>query len=287
MTTPSVLAEIEARFSGFTKTQKLIANYICEHYTQLPSMSTQELAAALQVSDASIIRFSQALGFKGYLELRNELKKDMANYHATDSRFLRASIPPDAKMIGNMNISDLVAYKDFVCLKDFYENFDRTQVQDIVDIINKCSKLYIVGFGTDSIPAMLLNWYISIMGYNTACYTNGGFMDVQRITSIEDQDAMIIFGSPRLIKTEIGAVEVANKKKACTIFIGPESSIELSSMCEMSINVSDKSTEFINSYVTFISLCNMIVLALYESRKEENSKHLHEVEDLLPLFDIL
>ena len=42
MTTPSVLAEIEARFSGFTKTQKLIANYICEHYTQLPSMSTQE-----------------------------------------------------------------------------------------------------------------------------------------------------------------------------------------------------------------------------------------------------
>ena len=58
-----------------TKTSKRIGAYILDHETDACFMTSTELAAELEVSEASVIRFARALGFTGYMDFQKHLRK--------------------------------------------------------------------------------------------------------------------------------------------------------------------------------------------------------------------
>ena len=58
-----------------TKTSNRIGAYILDHETDACFMTSTELAAELEVSEASVIRFARALGFTGYMDFQKHLRK--------------------------------------------------------------------------------------------------------------------------------------------------------------------------------------------------------------------
>jgi DNA-binding MurR/RpiR family transcriptional regulator len=76
----SVMSRIEGMSNQFTKTDWKIVQYIKNNTQDFISCSAQNLASQIGVSDASIIRFAQKVGFSGLNEfkyiLQNELEKE-------------------------------------------------------------------------------------------------------------------------------------------------------------------------------------------------------------------
>lgn len=288
MNADTLLKLIESHYSRFTKTQKKIADYIYENHMSLPSTSVQELATILNTSDATIIRFAQSLGFKGYLDMRACLKTELNEYYAPQSRFNRiAESNTDTPFEQSQNsIVEIVAKNDMECHKDFYESFDRRQIYEVADEINKAETIHITGFGTDSFPATFLDWYLDIMGYKTECYTDGGFATSKRISRLCEKDLLISFITPRFLKIEKSILCTANDVKAHTICISTANSIELNMLCDNVLSISERSNEWLNSYVTCMSLCNMIIMAVYESNQEVISDNLKKNEAYEKFFDI-
>lgn len=251
-------------------------------------MSVQELAKCLNTSDATIIRFAQSLGFKGYLDMRSGLKAEINQYYTPQSRFNRMAqtdeelqeVPPPRSM------SEIIAENDMACHKEFYETFDRNLLNDVVCEINKAETIHIVGFGTDSLLATFLDWYLGLMGYKTVCHTDGGFAAAKRLSCICERDLLIMFTTPRHLKVEKAILYTVQNTGACTVCICPENSLELSSLCDKSLCVSERSNELLNSYVTYMSLCNMIIMAVYESNKESISEKLKQNEHFETFFDL-
>jgi DNA-binding MurR/RpiR family transcriptional regulator len=66
-----------------TPTQRRIVHSLVVHAEQAAYLSTHELASLAHVSQPSVIRFANALGFDGYPELRNALRQ--AGAHFVDS----------------------------------------------------------------------------------------------------------------------------------------------------------------------------------------------------------
>ena len=62
--------------SSLTKTQKMIAKYILDNYSDACFMTSTEIAQELGVSESSVIRFSRSLGFTGFMDFQKELRKD-------------------------------------------------------------------------------------------------------------------------------------------------------------------------------------------------------------------
>lgn len=285
-----VIEVINENFDKFTKTQKKIANYICENYRQIAAMSVQELAHVLDTSDATVIRFAQTMGYKGYLDLREEIKAENQLYYSPGSRFNRffdkemhvSDIDKD-----NYSLVDKMADNDIECHKEFYDTFDRKLLDKVVEEINKADNIHVVGFGVDSLMATFLEWYLGLMGYRTFCYSDGGFATARRFGSISNNDLVIIFSTPRHLKIEKSIIEAANNAGACTVCISPDNILELSSFCDISMTISERSNELINSYVTYMSLCNMLIMAVYESNKESISQKLKEREIVDRFFDIV
>ncbi|MCG8196025.1 MurR/RpiR family transcriptional regulator [Brenneria goodwinii] len=66
-------ALVGERFSKLTPAQQLIARYIERNKERVAFMTAKQLAGAINVSDAAIVRFARALGYRGYTHLREDL----------------------------------------------------------------------------------------------------------------------------------------------------------------------------------------------------------------------
>lgn len=66
----SALAKIQAERGGLSITDKRIADFILANAPLLRDYSSQQLADAIHVSQSSIVKFSQRLGYKGYPDLK-------------------------------------------------------------------------------------------------------------------------------------------------------------------------------------------------------------------------
>ena len=58
-----------------TPAQEKILEYLLERPDKVAYMSSAELAHALDISNATVIRFSQHIGFKGYLDLQSHIRE--------------------------------------------------------------------------------------------------------------------------------------------------------------------------------------------------------------------
>lgn len=72
-----VIERIQERYDGLRKSEKLVANYIRDHSNQLLDMSITDFARTLGVSEATVSRFTRALGYKGYPEIKLALASEL------------------------------------------------------------------------------------------------------------------------------------------------------------------------------------------------------------------
>ena len=70
-----VLNEITRKLDEFTPRQRMLAEYILQHPENLAFFPITDLAAKAGVSEATIVRFSYALGYEGYPQLSREAQQ--------------------------------------------------------------------------------------------------------------------------------------------------------------------------------------------------------------------
>lgn len=58
----------------------MIADFLLENYRGLAALSTRQLAKLTYTSSAAIVRFSQKLGFEGYMDLKIQFMAEMMQY---------------------------------------------------------------------------------------------------------------------------------------------------------------------------------------------------------------
>lgn len=123
--------------SNFTENDKMILDYFIQHKNHLPYLSLSDICKDLYLSNATIVRFCQKLGFKGF----NELKFTLRNELHSSSDFSN---------------SWKILQRRTAVLKDFIDNIDAVKIKDICSEIMRNKSIYIYGRNMSSLPAKYL-----------------------------------------------------------------------------------------------------------------------------------
>lgn len=275
------------KYSQMSKTQKVIANYIEANYYKIPSMSVQELSDSIDTSYASIVRFSQMLGYDGFLDMKADIKKESSDYYSIHSRFDRALEKHTIGNKSNKTLPEMILDSDISNVNKLYQELDKDKINRLVDKIFDAATIHIIGVGLDSIIATFIEWYLCYMGFNTMCHTDSGFNTVRRISAITPNDLVILISTPRQLKIEKDILTMANATGAHTACITLSNSLEISSLCEISVDVSSKASDFINSYVCYMAVANVLIMSVYERDKENINRYIKRREQNEKYFDLL
>ena len=124
-------------FFSYTNSAKLRLNNIVY-------LSLSDICKELYVSNATVIRFCQKLGFKGFNELKFQLKNDL---NLTNK---------------SVNAWDAIPHRTSI-LKDFIDNIDNKIIEQICSEIKNHKSIYIYGRNMSSLPAKYLQSMLNTM----------------------------------------------------------------------------------------------------------------------------
>ncbi len=76
----SILERIRGNYSQLPGSERSVADYVFENWHRIARMSIQEIGSALQVSEPTVYRFCQHIGFSGFREFKISLAEQSATY---------------------------------------------------------------------------------------------------------------------------------------------------------------------------------------------------------------
>ena len=135
-----LISHIQSQYTRFSKGQKLIAQYILKNYDKVAFMTACKLGEAVGVSESTVVRFANALGYSGYPKLQDALQEVIKNKLTTVQR---------VDMVKEFNDDSAILKKivksDMDNIKDTLEEIDEKAFEEAANRILKAKRIYIVG----------------------------------------------------------------------------------------------------------------------------------------------
>ena len=134
-------AKISAAYSGLTYSQRKVANYVQEKYEDVAFDTLEKLAAKAGVSTTTVIRFSRALGYSGYSEMQEDIKKEIQTKGSLPDRLERAAAVSDSD---NDLLSDTFT-TDINNLNQTFAGLQPDELEAAIRIISGAENIYVLG----------------------------------------------------------------------------------------------------------------------------------------------
>lgn len=269
------LSRVNEKYSSLSKGQKLIAEYIIDHYEMAVFMTARELGDAVGVSESTTVRFATQLGFDGFPEFSKDFeawykgkKNDVNKVGATYAKSSKSEV------LNSVLRSDMEKMQDTIANLDV-EAFDLA-----VDTLLNAKKVYIVGLRSCQPLAEFLNFYLNmIRGDVVLLNTTSASEMFEQMIRIDEHDAIVGISFPRYSMRTLKAMEFANDRnaKVITITDSVHSPMNLYSSCNL-LARSDM-VSIVDSLVAPLSVINALVVAMCLKRPREIRNNLENIEN--------
>jgi len=184
----SPLLKIRSERDQMSAIERRIADFLLDNAHLLRDYSSQQLANALGISQSSVVKFSQKLGYKGYPDLKYSIGQAVARGDGGDDNVaseVRRDDPHAALA------------EDLWYLKAQAEAETRLinppeRIDAIAAAIQQAGKVFIIGLGEDGIPARAFATRLSMLGILTVHYVDAILMQAG-VSSAAPGDVLLVF----------------------------------------------------------------------------------------------
>ena len=184
----SPLIKIRSERDQMSAIERRIADFILENAQLLRDYSSQQLATALRISQSSVVKFSQKLGFKGYPDLKYSIGEAVARADSGDDTVVATAARQDANG-GNGN--QLWRSKSEAEQETRLINPPEA-LKAVADALGGAGKVFIIGLGEDDIHARAFAWRLSLLGILTVHNFDTAHM-IASISAASAGDALLVF----------------------------------------------------------------------------------------------
>lgn len=253
-----LLKRIEDMMPDFSKSQKLIASFILEHYEKAAYMTALKLGKTVGVSESTVVRFALELGFEGYPQLQRSLQSHIKNRLTAVQRMdvTRSRIGDENPVAGVLN-------QDIDKIRRTLESIDMQSFENAVEVINNARRIYIQGAMSSGILANFMNYYLRFVFDNVTLVGSVGTSELyQQMIHIGEGDLLIAMSFPRYAKSTIEACHFAREEGAQIIAITDSESSPLVQYAHTRLYAYSDMVSFVDSLVAPMSLINAIIASV-------------------------
>jgi DNA-binding MurR/RpiR family transcriptional regulator len=271
----SIKQIIKAEYDGLSDSNKKIAKFVIDNYDQSMLMDSKELAAAAGVSNTAAIRYAKALGFSGFLEYKNTLKKE---YTKSQKVYSYLSRMDSLENSGYYSRYSAGINED---INGFLMGMKSEVVDSFCHRLLEADTVYIMGIGSDEVIVAFLYNYLNVMGIKCIRVIEEGLTLQERLFQISEKDVLILSGFPTLTEDEKWAARYVKKKQAGFLLLTDSELTAAGLDPDHYICMRESQDTFFNSYILPMVFCNALLLRLYELAPERTSGSMKAYQDML------
>ncbi|MBC3803513.1 SIS domain-containing protein [Acetobacterium fimetarium] len=274
-----IFSTIKQLYPKLSKSHKLIADFMFSHYEQVSEMSACKVAKSIDVSEATVVRFSVALGFEGYPEFRRALKNELKSKLTTVER-IDMSLRNEEKEKALQETVQNVLKSDISNIGTTFEEFDYENFKSCIDLILAARKVIIIGFRTTSLLTEHLGYYLNLILDNVKV-VNYGVSDIyEDLIRLNEKDVVIAISFPRYAQKTYEAVEFLGEKGVKIIAISDNENAPINEFTEYRLIAKSNVYSFVDSLVAPLSLINALVISVGLRNIGKTKETFNELEEI-------
>lgn len=155
------LIRIRQRYSGLAQSDKKLADFILAQPDDARHLSSQQLASESGVSQSSVVKFAQKMGYKGFPALKLALSEALASNPNPHSVPVHNQIRGDdpLRLVGEKLIKDNVAA--------MHASLDVNTEEKLLEslaLLQKARRIVITGIGASGLVAQNFSWKLMKIG---------------------------------------------------------------------------------------------------------------------------
>lgn len=262
-----------------TPQQRRIADYFFRNQERIGNMSSMDVAKEIGVSDASIIRFSRAIGYSGFSELKKDIYNSLIGETSASVRNMQLSDRFDvlSGKYQNKDISEsFVEIMNYNITRTFQQNPSESY-EKLTDLIIASRRKYIAGLrgcmGVSSHFSRLLGFAIHgvmPLSCNSETEVLGALQD------IGSEDIFILFSFARYYRIDILLVEMARAHGAKICVITDSLMAPMVKYADISLLAETSHMSFFNSAIGIDMIAEYIVTLVCRKNEDEYKRRAKE-----------
>ena len=253
----TVSAVIRSRMAALTGASRALGAFVAEHPEAVAFMAAKTLGEATGSSDAAVIRFAQALGYAGFLELRAALRQELLEKTGAIA-FAEGTL----RGAGGDDLVAEVFCLDAMLVRRTQQINDRRAYGRIAERLVRCRRVWVVGHGTSAPLATYLATGLNQALADAKALTIGQADLSEELRDLGPQDAMFGIGYVRYLPYTVDLLALARRRKAAVFAITDSLASPLAALADETLLAARDSTTFNVSQIGTVSIAHALVSAV-------------------------
>jgi DNA-binding MurR/RpiR family transcriptional regulator len=276
-----VIKHIVTHLVSLTPKGRVIGKFVLQYPLKAVFMTTRELSEACGVSEATVVRFVNQLGYGGYGEFLQALR-DYVDTGLTLQD--RADLPG---MKGPDDRFHKVVFDEMDNLKQFYDSIDMNTMQMFVDALAKSPWVYVVGSRLSYTFAYYLGWSLTKVRKGVHILNGSDSTAIDWLTNAPSDSLVVVISTSRYPNELIKLGKVARRLGHRLFVIADSSLCPLIQFAHTALTAPSKAIPLIGNPSNIFCIANYLVLELANSLDSPFSSHQEKLEQVYLENDIL
>ncbi|AWV45589.1 transcriptional regulator MurR [Hafnia alvei] len=278
------LQRITLNKDAFTPGERIIADYILANPDKLKQCSSQELASILNISQSSIVKFAQRLGFKGFTNLKMALIEEWGQQS-------KQSAESEQHLHNDINVHDtpsVIAEKLFrakqQALRMTTDSVNLAQLERVVVEIKAARRVQIMGMGGSSLVAKDLAYKLMKIGYPVMNEMDS-HVQMTVAQSLGEGDVQIVISYSGALKEIVIAAQAAQEKGAKIIAITSLQDSPLRKLADFVLDtIADEArwrSSSISARTAQNTITDLLFVCLLQEDSERSRSFIHRSQEMI------
>lgn len=270
-----VIADIITKLDLLSPKGKILGNYIIQNPAKAVFMTTRKLAETCNISEATVIRFVNNLGYHGYSDFIRALR-DFVNTGLTLPD--RADLQ-DGKGCGLEKFHHTVL-EELNDLKYLYETIDIEKMKQVVDCIAENQSVYVTGSRLSYTFAYYFGWSLSKIRKGTRILKGSDSTAIDILSNAPEKSLVILIATTRYPNELINLSRLVRRLGHTLIVLTDSSISPVIQFASISLVVPLKSIPFIGNPSNMLCVIKYIIQELAAGQGTGLQKHQEQLEQV-------
>lgn len=244
-------------------------------------MTAAKLGVSVGVSESTVVRFANEVGFEGYPKLQKALQELIKNRLTTVQRLELSN-----DYLSNEYALRSVLKADIDNIRITLEKIDFKMFENVLDSIFRANKIYIIGLRSSTALAEFLGFYLNVILQNVKVVSYGISDIFEQMINVKKGDLVIGIGFPRYATKTINALDFAKSRGADVVAITDSKRSPLASKADYTLIAESNMASFVDSLVAPLSVINALIIAVGMKEKEYISETFNNLENIWKEYNI-
>jgi DNA-binding MurR/RpiR family transcriptional regulator len=272
------LRQILTKVNGLNGAQQRLGHYLQHDSSALLLSNVGDLARAVGVSKATVVRFAKSLGYKGFPEFRRDIQQEMRRKLRAADRMQETF----AELGNDENIFAKLIKRDIQLLEETLQAAVLPDFHKAVEIIWRARKVFLIGLNASMALAYLLHFRLVRVKKETHwIFLTGGTSLLEQLAFMKPDDVLIAIDFlqvPREVQT---ALQHAKKVGASILGITDFPTSPIARAADVCLYAKRGLHSTVNSLTPAFSLVNALAIAVVWTKKADSIKALTDLDRLL------